>query len=81
MIIPYQELSKDALDGICREYILQQLDSQFDPDFDMALAVQQVFNRVRKGELVVNYSEVSESVTLTPLEELQALGYQGEEEE
>lgn len=80
MIIPYQELSKDALEGICREYILQQMDSQFDPEFDIASAIQLVLKRVQNGELLVNFSETNESVTLTPIDELEAMGYQAHQE-
>jgi len=78
MIIPYQELSADALTGICREYVLQQLDGQYDPDFEMGSALQVVESKVRKGELLVNFSEANESVTLSSKEELAEMGYQPE---
>jgi uncharacterized protein len=74
MLIPYQTLTDSALNGIAKEYILQQLDGQYDPDFDLERALHQVIKAVKQGHLIINFSEVNESVTLTTTEELQKQG-------
>jgi uncharacterized protein len=74
MLIPYQTLTDVALEGIAKEYILQQLDGQYDPDFDLEKALTQVINAVKQGHLIINFSEINESVTLTTAEELEKQG-------
>jgi uncharacterized protein YheU (UPF0270 family) len=74
MLIPYQTLTESALNGIAKEYILQQLDGQYDPDFDLEHALGRVIKAVKRGDLIINFSEINESVTLTTTEDLQKQG-------
>lgn len=63
MIINYQELSSDALRGIAEQFILAQL-SEVEEQPRLDEWVEQVINKVKSGDLVVEYSLANESVVL-----------------
>jgi len=55
MIIPYQELSDDALRGVIEEYITREGTEYGDIELSLAEKVQQVHLQLRKGTIVVIY--------------------------
>jgi len=63
MIINYQELSTGALKGIAEQFILAQL-SEVEEQPKLDEWVEQVINKVKSGDLVVEYSLANESVVL-----------------
>ncbi|TKB50946.1 YheU family protein [Ferrimonas aestuarii] len=71
MLIAYDDLksslSKPALEGLMKEYLLRQIgDEGFDETSTDALekALPQVELALKRGELVVEYSEETESVAI-----------------
>lgn len=69
MLIDFQQLSQLALRGIAEQFVLSQLsDTESAPDMD--LWVQQAIEMVKRGELVVEFSQVDESVTLKRVEDI-----------
>lgn len=69
MIIPHQQLSKDALRGIIEEFISR--------DNDIDLSLEESSDKIKKlldnGDLVVVYDEESESCSILPIRDAQAL--------
>ncbi|TKB48045.1 YheU family protein [Ferrimonas sediminicola] len=77
MLIPYdqlkQSLSAEALTNLMREFLLQQITDQgFDQTDDRVLAeaLPRVEAALRRGELVVEYSEEEESVAIRPADQV-----------
>ncbi len=69
MIIPYQEVTQEALDNIAREFVLSHL-SEVDAELKTDDWVKKVIEQVKKGELLIEFSQVDESVTLKTPDEL-----------
>lgn len=53
MIIPYQELSDDALRGIIEEYITREGTEHGDIECSLAEKVQQVSQQLKKGTIFI----------------------------
>ena len=69
MLIDYKTLSDEALRGICEQYVITHLsETEQDPEYPQW--VDGVINKVKSGELLVEYSEVDESVTLKSRDEV-----------
>jgi len=64
MIIPWQELSEEALNNVIREYILSQLEDYQMEATAMEQWQSQVMNRLKSGEAVVEWSESNETVSI-----------------
>ncbi|QDU32472.1 hypothetical protein KS4_05040 [Poriferisphaera corsica] len=60
MIIPVEKLSKDALEGLVQEYVTRDGTELG----EMGAKTERVMGMVKKGELLVVFDEVSESVNL-----------------
>lgn len=70
MIIDYKALSADALTGLSREYVISHL-SEVEESIELETWVQRVINKVKSGELVVEYSQVDESVSLKNISDIE----------
>lgn len=69
MLIPYQALSSDALRGLISQFLLAEAGddlAQVDDDEQAAL----VLAALKRGELVVSYSEENESAAIRYRDEL-----------
>lgn len=82
MLIPYdqlkQSLSAEALTNLMREFLLQQITDQgFDQTDSQALAqaLPQVEAALKRGELVVEFSEEEESVAIRPADQVTASAF------
>ena len=63
MLIDPKAISEDALNNLAREWVLSNLsESEAEPDIEKW--TMNTLTLVSKGELVVEYSEIDESVTL-----------------
>ncbi|BDY03274.1 YheU family protein [Ferrimonas sp. YFM] len=83
MLIPYdqlkQSLSAEALTNLMREFLLQQITDQgFDQTDSQALsqALPQVEAALKRGELVVEFSEEEESVAIRPADQVTASAFE-----
>ena len=63
MLIDYTTLTDDAIKGIAEQFVISQL-SETEDQFNVATWVEQAINSVKSGELLIEYSEVDESVAL-----------------
>lgn len=69
MIISITELTEEALRGIAQQYVEQNIaDTEADINFDQW--TQQVITMAKQGKLLVEYSEVNQSVNLVSPEKL-----------
>ena len=69
MLIEHSQLSEDILRAIAQQYICSNL-SGVESEMDMEQWTDQVVARVKKGELLIDYSENNESVYLRKPEEI-----------
>lgn len=64
MIIPYQQLSPEALNGIIEAFILQEGTDYGEQEVSFEVKKQQLFNQIQQGEVLVVFSELYQSVSL-----------------
>lgn len=63
MLVDYKSISAEALENLCREYVIANL-SDVEQEVQLADWVTQTINLVKSGELVIEFSEQDESVSL-----------------
>lgn len=64
MLIPWQQLSTDALYNLAESFVLREGTDYGDQEFPLAAKVQQVLTLIQQGQVVILYSELHESVDL-----------------
>ncbi len=64
MIIPWQEVSKDALDSIIEEFVMREGTDYGEVEISFEDKKQQVLKQLQVGEIVLVYSELHENVNL-----------------
>lgn len=67
MIVPHQQISKDALHGLVESYIHREGTDYGAVEASLDDKVQQVMNQLDAGDVVVVFDEASESVSLMTL--------------
>ncbi|TQV84526.1 YheU family protein [Aliikangiella coralliicola] len=76
MLIDYKTLSDEALKGVCEQYVVTHL-SETEQDPKYSGWVDSVIEKVKSGELIIEFSEVDESVTLKSRDEVFVDGKDG----
>jgi uncharacterized protein YheU (UPF0270 family) len=66
MIIPIQEIAQDTLFKLIEGFVLQEGTEYGAADVSLEDKVQQVYQQLQKGEAVVEYSELHETVNIVP---------------
>lgn len=66
MIVPYKEISSEALTALIEEFITREGTDYGDYDFSLHDKVQQVREQLQRKEVVVVYDPSLESVSLLP---------------
>ena len=66
MIIPVSELSADMLTAIIEQYVLSEGTDYGDREYSLEQKVDHVRARLERGEAVIVYSELHESVNILP---------------
>ena len=64
MIIPYQELSKEALTNLIEQFILREGTDYGESEVDNSTKIEQVLRQIKCGEAVIVYSELHEEVNI-----------------
>ena len=64
MIIPHNQISADALQGLIEEYITREGTDYGAQEFSLAQKVQQLQQQIERGDVVVVFDVASESVSL-----------------
>ncbi len=70
MIIPASELSADVLTAIIEQYVLAEGTDYGDREFSLAQKVDHVRAQLERGEAVVVYSELHETVNIVRASQL-----------
>jgi len=73
MIIPYQQLSPEALRGLIEAFITREGTDYGWEEISLASKVAQVKRQIEAGEVVIVFDSASESVSLLPRREAQLL--------
>lgn len=64
MIIPWQDVSKDALDGIIESFIMREGTDYGVEEVSLETKKEQLYNQLKSEEIVLVYSELHETVNL-----------------
>lgn len=64
MMIPWQQLSPEALQGLISAYVEREGTDYGEHELDASTKHQQVLAQLKKGEVVIAYDEASESINL-----------------
>lgn len=70
MLIPWQALSAEALQGLVEEFVTRDGTDYGAIETALATRVEQVKRALQRGELVVVYSEAHEQANIMPAEQL-----------
>ena len=70
MIIPISELSADTLRSIVESFVLREGTDYGEQEVDFKQKVDSVLNQIHAGEVVVQYSELHETVDLVPRQDI-----------
>jgi len=71
MLIPYHQLSQDALYSLAKEWVVANLsDTESQPD--LSTWTDKTIQKIKKGELVIEFGEESQTVYLKTKEEIAA---------
>lgn len=64
MIIPYEQLSSDALQGLIEEYITREGTDYGEEEIPLSVKVEQIKQLLKRQEIVVVFDTASESVSI-----------------
>ncbi|EGM77100.1 hypothetical protein Rhein_2798 [Rheinheimera sp. A13L] len=78
LLIPYQELSADTLDGLIEAFVLREGTEYGEQDISLSDKVAQVKLQLQADQLVILYSELHESVDIITKQQWRQLVKQGE---
>ncbi|MCF2864032.1 hypothetical protein FIU82_00935 [Pseudoalteromonas sp. THAF3] len=64
MIIPYKELSKEALTNLIEQFILREGTDYGETEVGNQTKIEQVLTQLKNGEALIVYSELHEEVNI-----------------
>ena len=64
MIIPYQQISPDALQGLIEEFITREGTDYGEAEFSLQQKVKQVEHQLVRGDIVIVFDVATESVSI-----------------
>jgi len=64
MIIPYKQISPEALQGLIEEFITREGTDYGEVEFSLAQKVKQVEQQLARGEIVIAFDSATESVSI-----------------
>jgi len=70
MIIPIEQLPQDTLNSLLQEHVLREGTNYGEHDISIESQVAQLKQQLERGDIVLVYSELHESVNLLPKSEL-----------
>ena len=80
LLIPYQQLSADTLEGLIEAFVLREGTEYGEEDISLSDKVAQVKTQLEADQLVILYSELHESVDIITKQHWRQLVKQGEME-
>ncbi|WP_372881404.1 YheU family protein [Psychromonas sp.] len=70
MLIPYQDLDTDTLQNLVEYFILREGTDYGEQELSLDEKTDKVLRQLKLGDIVIIYSELSESVTLIHRDQL-----------
>lgn len=64
MIIPHQQISPEALQGLIEEFITREGTDYGEVEFSLAQKVKQVERQLARGDIVIVFDPATESVSI-----------------
>ena len=64
MIIPYKQISPDALQGLIEEFITREGTDYGEMEISLAQKVSQVERQLARGDIVIVFDSATESVSI-----------------
>ena len=71
MVIPSDQISHDALNGLIEEFITREGTDYGHVDLDLSMKVDQVTHQLDKGDIVIIFDSTTESVNLMTKQQYQ----------
>ncbi len=71
MIIPYERLSRDALNGLIEEFITREGTDYGLHEIALSDKVEQVLQQIRSREVLIVFDTATESINIMPREQYQ----------
>jgi uncharacterized protein YheU (UPF0270 family) len=72
MLIPYQSLDNETLHNLIESFVLREGTDYGEDEVSLNTKSQKVLEQIKKGEVLILYSEHSESVTLISKQQFDA---------
>lgn len=76
MIIPYEQLSSDALQGLIEEFITREGTDYGEEEIPLNIKVDQVRQLLKRREVVVVFDATSESASILTRRDAESLQHQ-----
>lgn len=76
MIIPYEQLSSDALQGLIEEFITREGTDYGEEEIPLSVKVEQIKQLLRRREVVVVFDIATESVSILPRRDAELLEHE-----
>ena len=76
MIIPYEQLSSDALQGLIEEFITREGTDYGEEEIPLNIKVEQIKQLLKHREVVVVFDAANESATILPRRDAELLDQQ-----
>ena len=73
MIIPYEQLSSDALQGLIEEFITREGTDYGLEEISLETKVEQIKQQLKRREIVVVFDAASETVSILPRRDAELL--------
>jgi len=70
MLIPWQEIDSATLDALIESFVLREGTDYGEQEIPLATKVAQVKNQLAKGQVVIVWSELHESVSIMRKEDV-----------
>lgn len=73
MIVPWQDISADALDNLIQEFVTRDGTDYGEHEVTLETKVAQVHRQLERGEVLVWFDDVTETVTLLTRDQAAAI--------
>lgn len=71
MMIPWQQLSAEALQGLIENYVEREGTDYGEREVDAEVKHGQILAQLKSGEVIIAFDEASESINLLTLQEFE----------
>jgi len=73
MLIPYQDIAPETLNNLIESFILREGTDYGEIEFSLAEKTEKVLLQLKNGSVVIEFSQVSETITLIPKSKINQL--------